>query len=187
VKFDLTLGDDLLAQARVLKDQWTLGGERLVWIAASTHQGEDEQILNAFAQVRASGGEAAKRLLLVLVSRHPERFDRVGALCTAQGYQLARRSRDEVTTATDVLLGDTMGELLLLLGASDIAAGGGSLVPTGGQDLMERPAWQLPLVSGIPVCNLAEASRLLEEASALLLVESSEGLAHEVQRLVNDA
>lgn len=187
VKFDLTLGDDLLAQARVLKDQWTLGGERLVWIAASTHQGEDEQILNAFAQVRASGGEAAKRLLLVLVPRHPERFDRVGALCTARGYQLARRSRDEVTTATDVLLGDTMGELLLLLGASDIAFVGGSLVPTGGHNFMEPAAWQLPLLSGIHVFNFAEASRLLEEAGALRLVESSEGLAQEVQRLVNDA
>ncbi len=187
VKFDLTLSEDLVAQAQILKHQWTLGGERLVWIAASTHQGEDEQILNAFAQVRGSGSEAARKLLLVLVPRHPERFERVGNLCTARGYQLARRSQKTIAAETDVLLGDTMGELLLLLGASDIAFVGGSLVPTGGHNFMEPAAWQLPLLSGTHVFNFAEASRLLEAAGALRMVENAEALAQEVQLLVGDA
>ncbi len=186
VKFDLTLGEDVLAQAHILKHQWTQGGERLVWIAASTHQGEDEQILNAFAQVRASGTDAAKTLLLVLVPRHPERFERVGNLCVARGYHMVRRSQKIITADTDVLLGDTMGELLLLLGASDIAFVGGSLVPTGGHNFMEPAAWQLPLLSGTHVFNFAEAARLLQEAHALRLVDSAEALAQEVQRLVGD-
>ena len=186
VKFDLTLGDDVQAQARILKHQWTQGGQRLVWIAASTHQGEDEQILNAFAQVRASGTEAANTLLLVLVPRHPERFDRVGNLCIARGYRIARRSQKVIAADTDILLGDTMGELLLLLGASDLAFVGGSLVPTGGHNFMEPAAWQLPLLSGTHVFNFAEASRLLEEAGALRLVENAEALAQEVQLLIGD-
>lgn len=186
VKFDLTLGDDVQAQARILKHQWTQGGQRLVWTAASTHQGEDEQILNAFAQVRASGTETAKALLLVLVPRHPERFDRVGNLCIARGYRIARRSQKVIAADTDILLGDTMGELLLLLGASDLAFIGGSLVPTGGHNFMEPAAWQLPLLSGTHVFNFAEASRLLEEAGALRLVENAEALAQEVQLLICD-
>ena len=186
VKFDLTLGDDVQAQARILKHQWTQGGQRLVWIAASTHQGEDEQILNAFAQVRASATEAAKTLLLVLVPRHPERFDRVGNLCIARGYRIERRSQKVIAADTDILLGDTMGELLLLLGASDLAFVGGSLVPTGGHNFMEPAAWQLPLLSGTQVFNFAEASRLLEEAGALRLVENAEALAQEVQLLIGD-
>lgn len=186
IKFDLTLGDDVRAQARILKHQWSCAGERLVWIAASTHQGEDEQILNAFAQVRASASAAAKKLLLVLVPRHPERFERVGHLCLARGYALARRSQKSINADTDIVLGDTMGELLLMLGASDIAFVGGSLVPTGGHNFMEPAVWQLPLLSGIHVFNFAEASRLLVEAGALCLVENAEALAQQVQQLVDD-
>lgn len=187
IKFDLTLSEDLRAQARKLKGEWSQNGERLIWIVASTHQGEDEQILNAFAQLRASGGAAARDLLLVLVPRHPERFDRVGALCTARGFKLARRSHKSIEVDTDILLGDTMGELLLMLGASDIAFVGGSLVPNGGHNFIEPAAWGLPLLSGAHVFNFAEVARLLNAAGALRLVESVDVLAQEVRLLVNDA
>lgn len=186
IKFDLTLGEDLVNQARVLKHQWSQAGQRLVWIAASTHQGEDEQILNAFSLVRESGGERAQTLLLVLVPRHPERFERVGNLCLGRGYRVSRRSQKTIEVNTDVLLGDTMGEQLLMLGASDIAFVGGSLVPTGGHNFIEPAAWQLPLLSGVHVFNFAEASRLLIEAGALTLVESAETLAQELELLVNN-
>lgn len=186
IKFDLTLNENLIEQAHALKQQWTGEGERLVWIAASTHQGEDEQILKAFTALRESGGEAAK-VLLVLVPRHPERFDRVGQLCRDQGFTVARRSQVSVDGGTDVVLGDTMGELLLMFGASDIAFVGGSLVPNGGHNFIEAAVWQLPLLSGIHVFNFAEASRLLSDAGALKLVDSPEALAQQLILLVNDA
>jgi len=176
----------LIEQAHALKQQWTSDGERLVWIAASTHQGEDEQILKAFTALRESGGEAAK-VLLVLVPRHPERFARVGQLCREQGFTVARRSQVSVDGGTDVVLGDTMGELLLMFGASDIAFVGGSLVPNGGHNFIEAAVWQLPLLSGIHVFNFAEASRLLSDAGALKLVDSPEALAQQLVLLVNDA
>jgi len=186
IKFDLTLNEDVIQQAHALKQQWSACGERLVWIAASTHAGEDEQILKAFSALRQSAGDAAK-VLLVLVPRHPERFDRVGQLCSDQGFTVARRSQGEINGETDIVLGDTMGELLLMFGASDIAFIGGSLVPNGGHNFIEAAVWRLPLLSGIHVFNFAEASRLLTDAGALTLVDSPEALAQQLVLLVNDA
>lgn len=186
IKFDLTLGEDLLAEAQQLKKIWSEEGARLVWIAASTHQGEDEQILDAFAQVRAANTAAAKNLLLVLVPRHPERFASVGALCAARGFAVAHRSQRELPPNTDIVLGDTMGELLLMFGASDIAFVGGSLVPNGGHNFIEPAAWKLPLLGGTHVFNFAEVARLLSDAQALTLVENSAQLAQEVLLLVTD-
>jgi len=174
IKFDLQLDDKLKSQAQGLKTQWSLQGKRLLWIAASTHQGEDEQILAAFAKAR----EKHPELLLILVPRHPERFARVDRLCVEAGYNVARRSRQEVVTAdTDILLGDTMGELLLLLGTSDMAFIGGSLVPTGGHNMIEAAAWGVPVVTGPHLFNFAEASRLLTDAGGMTVVDSTEALA----------
>lgn len=174
IKFDLQLGETLKSEAQTLKDQWSLGGKRLLWIAASTHQGEDEQVLAAFTRVR----EVQPEVLLILVPRHPERFERVGRLCAEAGYRVARRSLQQAVTAeTDILLGDTMGELLLLLGTSDIAYIGGSLVPTGGHNMIEAAAWGIPVVTGPHLFNFAEASRLLTEAGGMAVVETAEALA----------
>lgn len=186
IKFDLTLSAELVAQASRLKKQWSEDGQRLVWIVASTHQGEDEQILDAFTQLRASGDSAAQTLLLVLVPRHPERFNRVADLCQGRGFSVQRRSSGQSPAGVDILLGDTMGELLLLFGASDIAFVGGSLVANGGHNFIEPAAWQLPLLSGPHVFNFAEVSRLLVEAGALAHVNSSAMLAQQVQLLLSD-
>lgn len=186
IKFDLTLSAELVAQASRLKKQWSEDGQRLVWIVASTHQGEDEQILDAFTQLRASGDSAAQTLLLVLVPRHPERFNRVADLCQGRGFSVQRRSSGQSPAGVDILLGDTMGELLLLFGASDIAFVGGSLVANGGHNFIEPAAWQLPLLSGPHVFNFAEVSRLLVEAGALVHVDSSAALAQQVQLLLSD-
>ena len=132
IKFDLTLTDELRMQAAQLKQQWSDNGDRVVWIAASTHLGEDERILEAFIQIRTK----IKNILLVLVPRHPERFVSVGNLCASQGFNIAKRSELHVTAATNIIIGDTMGELLLLFGASDIAFVGGSLVPNGGHNFI---------------------------------------------------
>lgn len=111
IKFDLSLSHELVEQAASLKQTWSAKGQRPIWIAASTHPGEEELILDAFGQVKHTYPHA----LLVLVPRHPDRFDQVGRLCDAAGYSWIRRSDGSVPDAvTHIILGDTMGEMLLL-------------------------------------------------------------------------
>ncbi|QEI14249.1 3-deoxy-D-manno-octulosonic acid transferase [Cellvibrio japonicus] len=186
IKFDLTLPDELRQQAAALKSILSDQGRRRIWIAASTHLGEDEIILDAFARIRAAPYPWAQSLLLILVPRHPERFDQVAGLCESRGFHLGRRSSTRVDSAMDIFLGDTMGELLLLFGASDLAFVGGSLVARGGHNFIEPAAWGLPLLSGESLFNFAEVSRLLREAGALTVVSSSEALANACVGLLDD-
>lgn len=186
IKFDLALSDELREQAAGLKNQLSGNGRRLVLIAASTHQGEDEIVLDAFAQVRASSFALARSAVLVLVPRHPERFERVGQLCANRGFNVARRSQNYWTDTHDILLGNTMGELMLMFGASDLAFVGGSLVPNGGHNFIEPAAWGLPLISGEHLFNFAEVARLLTDAGALTKVNSAQSLAAAFIRLLSD-
>jgi len=118
IKFDLSLDDEIKTKAQVLKAQWQGDSKRPIWLVASTHRGEDEIILDSFEQIRLSFPE----LLLVLVPRHPERFDEVFQHCSRRGLHVVRRSTGASPSLGDqVLLGDTMGELLLFFGACDIA------------------------------------------------------------------
>jgi 3-deoxy-D-manno-octulosonic-acid transferase len=187
IKFDLTLTDDLRTRAAELKKQLAVGGERLIWIAASTHQGEDDIILDVFAGAREALEKSATQLMLILVPRHPERFDRVGQLCEARGFKTLRRSRNEIVPEMDILLGDTMGELMLLFGASDIAFMGGSLVPNGGHNFIEPAAWGLPLLSGEHLFNFAEVSNLLKSAEALDVAHNADELRNFLIGLIRDA
>ncbi len=184
IKFDLTLDDDLRCKAADLKQVWSENAKYLIWIAASTHLGEDEIILDAFAQLKKN--LMGNNVRLVLVPRHPERFNNVASLCASRGYMVSRRSEKVVSPHTDIILGDTMGELLLMFGASDIAFVGGSLVPNGGHNFIEPAAWALPLLSGPHVFNFAEVANLLSAANALNLVSSSDELAEAIEELVKD-
>ena len=181
MKFDLTLSDDIRQKALGLKQEWSQAGDYVLWIAASTHQGEDEIILDAFAQCKQN--PALKNLRLALVPRHPERFNSVANLSESRGFVIARRSAQMVAADTQIIIGDTMGELLLMFGASDIAFVGGSLVPNGGHNFIEPAAWQLPILSGIHVFNFAEVARLLGDAGALTLVPSAIELAQQIELL----
>ncbi len=186
IKFDLSLSDELREKAAELKQQISAAGEKLIWIAASTHQSEDEIILDAFAQVRQQLGARAKQFILILVPRHPERFERVGQLCAARGFNTQRRSRGQLSSDMDILLGDTMGELMLMFGASDMAFVGGSLVPNGGHNFIEPAAWGLPLLSGPHLFNFAEVSQLLQDAGALTLASDASALAKTLMALIAD-
>jgi len=167
IKFDLELSPELVAEAAELDQRWD-GDHRTIVVAASTHPGEDEQILAAFASLR----QTVDRALLVLVPRHPERFDAVHQLCTGGGWSVVRRSAGEApTSATDIVLGDTMGELLLLLGVADIGLIGGSLVEHGGHNVLEPAAWATPVVTGPHMFNFAEISQMLVSAGAMLQLE----------------
>ncbi|WP_460926493.1 lipid IV(A) 3-deoxy-D-manno-octulosonic acid transferase [Pseudomonas sp. MC6] len=179
IKFDLTIDPQLLQRAIELRGQWQ-ALERPVWIAASTHEGEDEVVLDAHRRLLANHPDA----LLILVPRHPERFNSVFELCQREGFATVRRSTAaNVDAQTSVLLGDTMGELLFLYALADSAFVGGSLVPNGGHNLLEPAALAKPVISGPHLFNFLDIAAQLREAGALAEVDDAEGLAVEVQRL----
>ncbi|QXH56157.1 lipid IV(A) 3-deoxy-D-manno-octulosonic acid transferase [Pseudomonas maumuensis] len=179
IKFDLKVDDQLMLRARQLREQWG-ASQRPIWIAASTHDGEDGLILEAHRQLLNVHSDA----LLVLVPRHPERFATVHELCAGQFSTVRRSTGDVVTARAQVLLGDTMGELLFLYALADIAFVGGSLVATGGHNPLEPAALALPVLMGPHVFNFLEISAMLREAGALQQVDDAEGLVAAVRRLV---
>ena len=182
LKFDFELPPEAATRGRALRE--ALGAERPVWVAGSTHEGEEEIVLEAHARVRATRPDA----LLVLVPRHPPRFDAVAALLKRRGIVFARRSTgDAVTPATAVLLVDTLGELVLFYAAADVAFVGGSLVPIGGHNLLEPAALGKPVVTGPHTANAAPVARLLVEAGAAEVVADGDALATAVGRLLGDA
>ncbi|UST59400.1 lipid IV(A) 3-deoxy-D-manno-octulosonic acid transferase [Pseudomonas moraviensis] len=179
IKFDLTIDPQLLQRAAELRSQWQ-AQDRPVWIAASTHEGEDEVLLDAHRRLLSSHPDA----LLILVPRHPERFNSVFELCQREGFATVRRSTGaQVDAQTSVLLGDTMGELLFLYALADSAFVGGSLVPNGGHNLLEPAALAKPVLSGPHLFNFLDIAAQMREAGALVEVDDAEGLAIEVQRL----
>ncbi|NHN79424.1 3-deoxy-D-manno-octulosonic acid transferase [Azotobacter chroococcum] len=181
IKFDLAVDPQLPERAAALRGQW--GAQRPVWIAASTHAGEDEIVLAAHRQLLAGCPEA----LLILVPRHPERFDGVLELCCREGFASVRRSAGEAVEAqTQVLLGDTMGELLFLYALADCAFVGGSLVPSGGHNLLEPAALGKPLLSGPHLFNFLEIAARLAEAGALRQVSDAGSLAAAVGAFWSD-
>lgn len=181
IKFDLELDARVVQKSTRLAGEWRGAARRPVWLAASTHRGEDELILTALAQVRAR----VPNVLLVLVPRHPERFGAVAALCRNAGFSLARRSEGVQPDAEcAVLLGDTMGELLAFYGACDVAFVGGSLVPVGGHNLIEPAAWGVPVLAGPHVQNFTEVAGLLQEAGGLAVCADANALAATVIHLL---
>jgi 3-deoxy-D-manno-octulosonic-acid transferase len=176
LKFDVEVPARLLEEARALREHW--GRERHVWIAASTHAGEERKVLEAHAELR----RRYPTLLLVLVPRHPERFGAVGTLTRRLGFAAALRSRtpSALPPATDVLVGDTMGELQRLYAAADVAFIGGSLVPHGGQNLLESCAVRVPVVFGPHMFHFEEISAMALERGAARQVHDVRGLVEAV-------
>lgn len=181
IKFDISIPETIKEQAQQLRLQ--LGNNRPIWIAASTHDTEEELILKAFAKIR----EVMPITLLVLVPRHLERFDKVATLTQQAGYKIARRSKQEpVTEETDIYLGDTIGELLLLYGVCDVAFVGGSFAPIGGHNVLEPAALAKPVITGPYDFNFATIVQLLLEDKGLIKVTSVEELANTVIHWLQD-
>jgi 3-deoxy-D-manno-octulosonic-acid transferase len=174
IKFELALPASLLESADVLRREW--GADRPVWLAASTHDGEDERLLIAHADLRRQARFA--NALLVLVPRHPERFAAVARLSRKLGFTTAQRSttRGNLPATVAVLIGDTMGELQLFYAACDCAFIGGSLVPTGGHNLLEACVVGKPAVFGPHMFNFAEIAQLALERGAAVQVHDGAGL-----------
>ena len=182
IKFDVEIPPDLVVRGRELRAE--LLGERPVWIAASTHEGEEEIVLDAHRQLM----QVIPELLLVLVPRHPQRFAGVREMVGKQRLSVVARTDGKPCDAsTQVFLGDTMGELTLFYAASDVAFVGGSLVPIGGHNLLEPAALGLPLVSGVHVFNAQEIADMFVAKGACKLVRDAAELAAEIGRLLSDA
>lgn len=167
IKFDLEIPETLANQAQALRSLWGL--QRLIWIAASTHESEEEQILTIYPKLRAIFPE----LLLVLVPRHPDRFARVINLAKRHGHQIVLRSENkQCAQETSIFIGDSMGELLLFYAASDLAFVGGSLIEKGGHNPLEPAALGLPVVMGPHVYNFAAIVDQLQKQQAMMLVQN---------------
>lgn len=178
IKFDLELNHDLLDKVAALRA--LLGADRFIWIAASTHEGEEEIILEVHKQIRVYSKDA----LLILVPRHPNRFDAIAKLA-GQSFNTVRRSQTQpVTAETAVYLGDTMGELLLLYGVADVAFVGGSLIPRGGHNMLEPAALGKPILTGTHVFNFKEISQLFIAEKALTKVADIGALTQELKLLI---
>lgn len=172
IKFDLQIPDEIRTQGQALREAQF--SRRFVWVAGSTHEGEEQILLDAQRRVQSVREDA----LLVLVPRHPNRFDRVREWLSAQGTSYVARSAGAAVTAdTSVLLVDTLGELLMFYAAADVAFVGGSLVPVGGHNLLEPAALGLPILAGPNNFNAPDIARLLFDSHAAQEVRSVETLA----------
>jgi 3-deoxy-D-manno-octulosonic-acid transferase len=181
IKFDIELPASLAADGKQIRNN--MFGDRPVWVAASTHDQEEQQVLGAHAILL----ERFPDLLLVLVPRHPERFADVRRLLEQQKFSFASRTMDERCERNDsVFLLDTMGELPLFYAASDIAFVGGSLVPIGGHNLLEPAALGLPVVSGPNVFNAQEIADMFVENGACMIVADANELASALTTLLAD-
>lgn len=181
IKFDMQMPPDI--DEKIARLTQLMGSERPRLIAASTHDGEEALILDAFNAVRQQQPE----LLLVLVPRHPERFNAVAQLCQARGLNVVKRSQKQRCDAkTHVFLGDSMGELLAYYGSADIAFVGGSLVATGGHNMLEPAAFAKPIICGPHLFNFQLISEMLIDAGAMLKIDDTAGLIKALLSLLSD-
>lgn len=175
LKFDLELPNDLTEKSNALRD--IVGRDRLIWIAASTHPTEDEIMLSAHHLIRQKFPDA----LLILVPRHPERFDSVADLITEKKFTLIRRSQAiSCDKNTAVYLGDTMGEMMLLYSVCDVACVAGSFVTVGGHNVIEPAALHKPVITGPHLFNFAEITDLLLANKGMIKVTDANELANAI-------
>jgi len=175
IKFDFNLPADM--GIRGINFRYENFQDRPVWIAASTHENEEQLILNAHKEIL----KKISNMLLILVPRHPERFVKVEQLLKKNKWIYTSRTSGEVVTkSSKIFLGDTMGELLLLYAASDISFVGGSMIPIGGHNLLEPASLGLPVLTGTYMFDQKEMTDLLMNASAASFVRNESELAERV-------
>jgi 3-deoxy-D-manno-octulosonic-acid transferase len=189
LKFDVAAAPDVVARGtawRRMREARADGAARCMFLCASTREGEEAVLLEALAPLVRAGH------LLAIVPRHPQRFDEVARLIGARGFHLARRGGGEsagatVTRETEVWLGDSMGEMPAYYAAADCAYIGGSLLPFGGQNLIEACALGCPVLVGPHTYNFTQAADEAVAAGAALRVADAQALAREALHLLDDA
>ena len=178
LKFDVTPSPEKLQVGAQWRQQL---GSRPIWLAASTREGEEQLIVDAF--IRDNRPET----LLLLVPRHPQRFAEVAALLEARQLSYCRRSTNVIPKAgTRVWLGDTMGEMPAYFATADLALIGGTLLPFGGQNLIEAAACGCPVLVGPHTYNFAQATTDALTCGAARRVVDADGAAAEAEKLLHD-
>ncbi len=181
MKFDMPIPAGVVAEGAAMRGHW--GARRPVWMAASTHEGEELPLLEAHLKVLQRLPDA----LLLLAPRHPERFRLVEHTVRSLGFKVATRSIDGVPSAMhQVFVIDAMGQLLPFFAASDVAFVGGSLVPIGGHNVLEPAALSVPVLVGPHTFNFEEITRSLIEQGGAELVPAVDRLGPDVLRLLLD-
>ena len=180
IKFDRLAPAEMLALGITLRDSF--GTQRPVFLAASTREGEEAMILDALASFEN------RQLLTVIVPRHPQRFEEVAALVQQRGHKVQRRSENRAIDAdTRIVIGDSMGEMFAYYAACDVAFIGGSLLPLGGQNLLEACTVGRPVIVGPHTFNFEDATRGAIEAGAAIRVTDAEELGRAIDQLVSDS
>ena len=184
LKFDQKIPEELYEISKSIRQSWAIDGKfRPTLIASSTHEGEEEIILDAFKKIH----KKLPNSLLILVPRHFERFNQVKRIIKNSGLSFATRSKkSEVANNVQVLLGDTIGELNFLYSLADVAFVGGSLIDHGGQNLLEPSAQSMALLSGPSLRNFSDISDQLIANKALKLVNDAEDISNEFLKLMKD-
>ncbi|MBS66066.1 MAG: 3-deoxy-D-manno-octulosonic acid transferase [Gammaproteobacteria bacterium] len=184
LKFDQDIPSELNEISLNIRKDWSINGKvRPTLIASSTHEGEEDIVLDAFEKILKVRPES----LLVLVPRHLERFERVkGILQESKIPFVSRSMREDVSKDTKILLGDTIGELNFLYSLADVAFIGGSLIDHGGQNLLEPSAQSLALLSGPSLRNFSDISEQLIQNNALAVVHDAEELCNRYLLLIED-
>jgi 3-deoxy-D-manno-octulosonic-acid transferase len=180
IKFDLEVPEDVRRAGAHIRVEFA---HRPVWVAGSTHEREEDIVLDAHERVRAARNDA----LLLLVPRHPNRFDAVKSWLRSRNVRfVARSSREAVAADTSVLLVDTLGELLSFYSAGNVAFVGGSLVPVGGHNLLEPAALNRPIIVGPHTFNAADIAEDFLARGAAVQVESAAELGAAVLDLLTN-
>jgi 3-deoxy-D-manno-octulosonic-acid transferase len=181
IKFDFELPPDIAARGAQLRQQFAPA--RPVWVAGSTHGGGEEQaLIDTVRRLR----EGLPGTLLVMAPRHPQRFNEAAQSLTQSGVRFVRRSAGDAAADSEVLLLDTLGELLDFYAAADVAFVGGSLVPIGGHNLLEPAALGVPILTGPYTANAAEVAGLLIGQGAAQIVHNPAELAATLELLLQD-
>lgn len=180
LKFNVAIPDEAHAQGRNLRSQ--LGDRALIWIAASTHPGEEQQIYAAHKLILDQCPDS----VLILVPRHPERFKQVVSDVSNAGFVFCQRSHNNSDTQCQIFIGDSMGEMMIFYGAADIAFVGGSLVAVGGHNPLEPIAMGLPTLMGPQTYNLKAQADALYQAQAMWQIDDGPSLAQHILQLYHE-
>ena len=175
IKFDFKLPEEILTKAKIYRSK--IFPRRHIWIAASTHEHEEEIILEAHKNI----SKKIENLLLILVPRHPERFAKITQILKEDNWIYSKKSDDQdIPESCQVLLIDTIGELLFFYACSDVAFVGGSLLPVGGHNLLEPAAIGLPIITGAHTFNQKEMTDRLAQVNALRIAHNANSLSSDV-------
>ncbi len=181
LKFDIIIDDAIVTKGQEIRDHYE--DARLVWIAASTHLADENEVLDAYSRLK----KQYPKLMLVIVPRHPERFQSTTQACRNRGFNTELRSENGLYDINaDVFVVDTMGEMLEFYASSDIAFVGGSIANIGGHNVLEAAVFSLPVLVGPNTHNFTEINQMLNDCGGSALVRDANDIVRHMEDLINN-